>query len=343
MKTLCVKVKKQDGESMRMQLINLGVLDRGLKVSSDADFLYLPVSASISDFMGGESFVTVVYDIEPVHKCISVEDILGYSPKYEVIGSLALIDVGGDGGSGDDGDNDDLIQVDVQSVADALLTTQKHVTTVIGAVSAVEGEFRIRRFIHLAGVPTTQTRCRENGCDFLLDMASVYFTPRLATERARVVSQMGVDDVVVDMFAGVGPYSIQAAKKVQRVIAIDKNPAACEFLSENVKLNRVGNVTIINADARDVSGNYLQSADWIIMNLPHLAHEFLDDAVAMTKPGGIIIYYDMRHEDDLFDTPVTLIKDTAKRIGRSVEVVGTRVVRSYAPHEYNIVVDARIL
>src|SRR5665648_397580 len=97
MKTLCVKVKKQDGESMRMQLINLGVLDRGLKVSSDADFLYLPVSASISDFMGDESFVTVIYDVEPAHKCISVEDILGYSPKYEVIGSLALIDVGGDG------------------------------------------------------------------------------------------------------------------------------------------------------------------------------------------------------------------------------------------------------
>lgn len=334
METLCVKVKKQDGESTRMQLIDLGVLDRGLKVSNDADFLYLPVSASISDFIDG-SFVTVLYDVEPVQKCISVEDILGYSPKYEIIGSLALIDVGDDA--------DDLTHADGQSVADALLATQKHVTTVIGATSPVEGEFRVRRFIHLAGVPTTQTRCRENGCDFLLDMASVYFTPRLATERARVVSQMGADDVVLDMFAGVGPYSIQAAKKVKKVIAIDKNPAACEFLSENVKLNRVENITIINADARDVSGDYLQSADWVIMNLPHLAHEFLDDAVAMIKPGGVIIYYDMRHEDDLFDTPVALIRDAAKRIGRNVEVVGTRVVRSYAPYEYNIVVDARIL
>ncbi len=334
MEILCVKVKKRDGESTRMQLIDLGVLDRRLKVSSDADFLYLPVSASISDFVDAESLVTVVHDVEPVSKRISVEDILGYSPKYEIIGSLALIDVD---------DDADGVSGDVQSVADALLLTQKHVTTVIGATSAVEGEFRTRRFVHLAGVPTTQTRCRENGCDFLLDMASVYFTPRLATERARIVSLMGVGDVVVDMFAGVGPYSIQVAKIVKRVIAIDKNPAACEFLSKNVKLNRVGNVAIINADASDVSGDYLQSADWVIMNLPHLAHEFLGDAVAMIKPGGVIVYYDMRHEGDLFDTPVALIRDAAKRIGRSVEVVGTRVVRSYAPYEYNIVVDARIL
>ena len=341
METLCVKVKKRDGESTRMQLIDLGVLDRGLKVSSDADFLYFPVSSSISDRMGDESFVTVLHDIEPVSKHISVEDILGYSPKYEIIGSLALIDMDDDCRDADNAN--DSTPVDVQAVADALLSTQKHVTTVIGAISAVEGEFRTRRFVHLAGVPTTQTRCRENGCDFLLDMASVYFTPRLATERARVVSLMGADDVVLDMFAGVGPYSIQVAKKVKKVIAIDKNPAACEFLFKNVKLNRVGNVTIINADSRAVSGDYLQSADWVIMNLPHLAHEFLDDAVAMVKPGGVIIYYDMRHEDDLFDTPVALIRDAAKRIGRSVEVAGTRVVRSYAPYEYNIVVDARIL
>ena len=341
METLCVKVKKRDGESARRQLIDLGVLDRGLKVSSDADFLYFPVSSSISDFICAESFVTVLHDVEPVSKRISVEDILGYSPKYEIIGSLALIDV--DDELSVNNAANDLTHVDVQAVADALLSTQKHVTTVIGAISAVEGEFRIRRFIHLAGVPTTQTRCRENGCDFLLDMASVYFTPRLATERARVVSQMGADDVVLDMFAGVGPYSIQVAKKVKKVIAIDKNPAACEFLFKNVELNRVENVAIINADARAISGDYLQSADWVIMNLPHLAHEFLDNAVAMVKPGGVIIYYDMRHEDDLFDTPVALIRDAAKRIGRSVEVVGTRVVRSYAPYEYNIVVDARIL
>lgn len=324
METLCVIVKKQDGESIRRKLLDLGVLDKGRKVTSDADFLYIPVCGPVPD----ESLVTVVYDVEPLHKHPSLEDILGYFPKYEIIGSLAIIDADAD---------------DAHMVADALLATQKNVTTVIGATSAVEGEFRTRSFIHLAGVPTTRTQCRENGCDFLLDVASVYFTPRLATERARVVSQMKSGDVVVDMFAGVGPYSILAAKKVKNVIAIDKNPAACEFLSENAKLNRVGNVSVINADIRDVSGQYSRCADWIIMNLPHLAHEFLDDAVSMAKSGGIIVYYDMRHEDDLFNTPVALIRGAAEKAGRHIEVVGARVVRSYAPHEYNIVVDAWVL
>src|SRR5665648_771270 len=99
METLCVKAKKRDGESTRRQLIDLGVLDRGLKVLYDADFLYLPVLPSISDFMGDGLFVTVICDVEPTKKYISAEDILGYYPKYEVIGSLALIDVGDSAGN----------------------------------------------------------------------------------------------------------------------------------------------------------------------------------------------------------------------------------------------------
>ena len=79
------------------------------------------------------------------------------------------------------------------------------------------------------------------------------------------------------------------------------------------------------------------------MNLPHSAFEFLDSAVLLTKPGGIIHYYGITSEDDLFESSIELIKKAAKKAERKIEVLEKRVVRSYAPHQYNICIEARIV
>jgi tRNA (guanine37-N1)-methyltransferase len=78
------------------------------------------------------------------------------------------------------------------------------------------------------------------------------------------------------------------------------------------------------------------------MNLPHNASDFLEEAIALTKPQGVIHYYAMAHEDDLSGPSTKLIERASSRAGRHAEVLERRTVRSYAPHQYNICIDAKI-
>ena len=330
----CVKVPKVQGEPNRRALIEMELLDSSKKIASDGVDLCLPLVREPND-TEKNNFVDVVfeeYEFEEHEKAPTLEDLLGFMPHYEVIGDIALIEA------------DD---VDAVRIGEALLKFHPHVNTVLGATSPVVGEFRVREFVLIAGVDKTETIHKEYGCRYAVDLAKAYFTPRLSTERERILSWIKPNDVIVDMFEGVGPYSILIAKKAnpKKVIAIDKNPAAVEFLRRNVDLNSVGNVEAIEGDANVVAETqkYVGIADHVIMNLPHNAYDFLDSAVKFAKPGGMLHYYGMTHEDDLFDGSIGLIGMAAKRAGRSIEVLEKRTVRSYAPHQYNICIEVRIV
>ena len=329
----CVKVPKRYGEPNRRALIEMELLDSSKKITSDADHLFIPIVREPDDAEKG-NLVDVEFlehEFEEHEKAPTLEDLLGFVPHYEVIGDIALIEA----------DDPDAVRI-----GEALLKFHPHVNTVLGATSPVVGEFRVREFVLVAGVNKTETIHKEYGCRYIVDLAKAYFTPRLSTERERILSWIKPDDVVVDMFAGVGPYSILIAKKAspKKVVAIDKNPAAVEFLRRNVVLNSVDNVEVVEGDANveAETQRFAGIADHVIMNLPHNAYDFLDSAVKLIKTGGMIHYYGITHEDDLFDGSIGLIEAAAKRVGRQIEVMGKRTVRSYAPHQYNVCIEVRV-
>jgi tRNA (guanine37-N1)-methyltransferase len=314
----------------------------------DIAYLYFPVKHEIKIADQFPDVRLLQRDFECVEKQ-TFEDILGFTPSYDMIGDIAIIDA------------DDP---DAERISDAILLMHRHIKTVLGAMSPVQGEFRVRDLRVVAGEPKTETVHREYGCRYEIDLARVYFTQRLATERKRIADQVGggdvvVDmfagagrkriadqvgggDVVVDMFAGAGPFSILAAKSARAVVAIDKNPVAIEYLEKNARLNRIGNMRIICSDAADVAHDLAHIADHVIMNLPHSADEFLDEALTIVKPGGIIHYYDIREEDNLFDGAEAAIKDAASARDMTVRVLDRRIVRSYSPHQYNVVLDVEV-
>ena len=336
MKRQSIKVTKKKGEPVRKILLDLDILDNSLKIGSDENFLYFPLSReSIPSEQKclPEEIELIDHDFELQQKKPALEDLLGFSPSYEVIGDIALLE------------DPDLDKEKASKIADALLKTQKNTKTVLKPLTPVIGEFRVREFEVVAGEPRTETTHREYGCRYKVDLARAYFTPRLSTERSRILSWIKEGDTVVDMFAGVGPYSILLAKskKPSRVIAIDKNPDAVHYLKENIALNSVKNIEAIEGDAREVAKEFAGTTDHVIMNLPHNAYEFLDPAVLLTKPGGIIHYYGITPEDDLFESSIKLIKEAAGRAGRQVEVLEKRIVRSYAPYQYNICIEAKII
>ncbi len=318
MESLCVRVPKGAGEDTRQKLVGLGGIDKNLRIRSQGDDLLIPVIKPI------EGYDLENGDFEVVLKEKSPQEELGFFPAYEVIGNIAIID---------------QYESDAERIAEALIRSKK-IKTVVQAASAVEGEYRTREYTFLAGERSTETLYRENGCRYLLDVSKVYFTPRLATERMRVAGQVKDGEKVVDMFTGVGPFSILIAKKFPsvHVIAIDKNAVAIKYLKENVRLNKVANVEVREGDVREeIRG--ISDADHVIMNLPHSSLEFLEQAFSAAKKGGVVHLYAISHEDDLFDGVWRRIEDEAHQFNREVAALERRVVRPYAPYQYNVCVE----
>ena len=169
-----------------------------------------------------------------------------------------------------------------KTVGEAILKTHKRVSTVLAKSGAVEGLYRLREFEVIAGVEKTATVHREHGCVYHVDLAKAYFSPRLSHEHNRVAGQVRDGETVVDMFAGVGPFSILIAKEREnvKVYAIDVNPDAVEFLKSNIAINRVERkVMPVLGDVRQVVKERLIGvADRVIMNLPEKAIEYVDVA-----------------------------------------------------------------
>ncbi len=322
MESQYIRAYKNRGEQTRRELIELRVVDRNLKIKTENDDLLIPVLKHIEGYeMGIGDFEEVIIERSPAN-------ILGFSPAYEHIGDIAIID---------------RQQAQAQKVAQVLLK-QNRIKTVLQAETSVTGEYRTRGVSILAGERRTETLYRENKCRYLIDLSKVYFTPRLSTERARIADKIHDGEFVVDMFAGVGPFCILIAKRSPRahVIAIDKNPDAVRYLKENVKLNRVENVKIIEGDARD-EVKKISGADHVIMNLPHSAIEFLDAAFGVLKNGGVIHFYAIAHENDLFDGILKRIESLAGHSGLQIVPLDKKIVRPYAPYQFNICIDFQVL
>jgi tRNA (guanine37-N1)-methyltransferase len=178
-------------------------------------------------------------------------------------------------------------------IAAAILEETKAVRCVFEQEGGIGGEFRLRRLRHLAGEDRTLTTHRENGCSYKVDVARCYFSPRLSTERLRVVEAAGMGEAVLNMFAGVGPFSVLfARKKKARVLSCELSEYACELHEENDRANSVDRlVKVVNADAMALPRLTKLRFDRILMPHPSLADRFLPAALSLAKRGAIIHYY----------------------------------------------------
>lgn len=225
----------------------------------------------------------------------------------------------------------------------ALMQVHRHLRTVLRQVGPIGGEFRTRELEVIAGEPGTETTHREGGCIFKVDLAQVYFSPRLAHERLRVASLVNPGEIVTNLFAGVGCYSIIIAKhsKATKIYSIDKNPIAVQYMRENIRINKVGDrVVPILGDAREVVLQLAGRADRVLMPLPELAREFFDVALkALKQDGGVVHFYDYGRQPDIFGPSLEFARNTAAIEGREVELLDGRTIRSYAPRCYHIALD----
>ncbi|XP_037274003.2 tRNA (guanine(37)-N(1))-methyltransferase [Rhipicephalus microplus] len=177
-------------------------------------------------------------------------------------------------------------------IGQVYLDKVKNVRCVVSKVNIIENTFRNFCMELLAGERDTRVQVKQNGARFEFDFANVYWNPRLSTEHSRVIDLLHHGDVLYDVFAGVGPFVIPAARKGCTVFANDLNPHSYAWLNHNVTLNNVSDrVSTYNMDGREfiqkVIGESLVQhlADnrhvHVCMNLPALATEFLDTFVGL--------------------------------------------------------------
>ena len=147
-------------------------------------------------------------------------------------------------------------------IGETLLNEVKIVKSVFYQSSAVDGDFRTRNLEILAGEDNTETEYKEFGCKFIVDVENAFFSPRLSTERERIAKLTQDGEVITNMFAGVGMFSIMAAKKKKcTVYSLDLNPIASKLCERNIAINKLaGEVISINGDASKIIEEQLQQA-----------------------------------------------------------------------------------
>jgi len=340
----CVKVEKRSGEDIRSALKERNLLRTDARIISDDHFVYLPLIRALNnaELREIDAAELLTRDFTVLEQRRSIEDIVGFKPSYEIIGDVAVL-------------TEAANETKEQLVAHVLMERHKNIKVVAKRISPVEGVFRTRKLELIAGENRTETIHKEHGCTYKLDLERVYFNPRLAGERNRVASQLErtTEEEIIDMFAGVGSFSIQVAKRAPQshVTAIDINPDAIQYLRENIRVNGVRNIEAIEGDIKEIYQRFRNTADRIIMNLPKSAYVFLHEALSMLKPrGGIIHFYTVESStshEALFDKAkeklMTHIQEMSEEFHfDSVEIRDTRKVKAYAPYTYIIGIDAKI-
>ena len=230
-------------------------------------------------------------------------------------------------------------------IGETLLDQVKTTRSVFYQSSPVEGEFRTRNLEILAGEDNTETEYKESGCRFLVDVEKAFFSPRLSTERERIANLTHDGEIIINMFGGIGMFSILAAKVSKcTVYNIDINPNASLLCEKNIELNKLkGKIISLNGDSVKIIQDKLQnSADRVLMLLPERSDEFLETAILATKNNGVIHYYSHIHADKKQDAVKFSEEHYLNTSKVKSKILNSRIVRPVGPRFYQTVVDVQI-
>jgi tRNA (guanine37-N1)-methyltransferase len=353
-KSPCLKVQKEHGEKAIVLANKLKIVEKTLEIQRNKNFIYIPLVRKPSENeletmkkqIRNFEILTCTFSEQKKQVKTFVElledklspHLLASLPKaMDIVGNIAIIKVSPE------------LDAYKGIIGEAILKTHKNVRTVLAKVGAISGTFRTREFSVIAGEPKTETVHKEHNCQFYVDLARAYFSPRLSYEHKRVASLVREGEIVIDLFAGVGPFAIQIAKTHEKVevYAIDVNPHAIAFLKRNIRLNRVEDkVHPILEDAKQaIQGRLSGAADRVIMNLPEKAIEFVDTACEALKPdGGIVHFYSFIKASESLETINLGFREAVEKAKRKVErILFSRLVRETAPYEWQAVLDAKVI
>jgi len=261
--------------------------------------------------------------------------------RVEFIGDLALIRT-----------PLDMNPEELKPLALEILKRFNFVKSVWAAIPGVEGPYRLRKHVLLAGEDRSETLYREHGCVFKVDINKVYISPSLNYEHYRIAKLVAPGETVLNMFAGAGLFSLIIARyaKPRKVYSIDINPYAYHYMVENVRLNHVEDVVEpILGDAGEVVDSRLaNTSDRVLMPYPELALDYLDKALKALRDGRgwihVYLHVKTAKGEHYLTKAEQLVAERLASLGvRNYGISSKRKIRNVGPRTHQVVVDIKIL
>lgn len=337
-----IRIPPERGEEIRKKAVNEKFLDTVRKIQKlhtvEGTFLEIPVTEAsggkVEDFLVIEQenpeFMEKNKPLEKYLKTSLSEDELAQVPSgWQVIGDIIIVCI------------PETLEDKKIMIAEALLSMYPRCRTVVRDFG-IEGQFRQPKRELLIG-SETETIHKEHGCFFKQDVTKVMYSKGNLEERKRM-SRLGEGEIVVDMFAGIGYFSIPMAvhSRPKKITGIEINPESFAYLKENIRLNKVEEIFApIYGDCSKVTPE--GTADRVLMGYVGTTHHYLEPAIkALKKSGGILHYHETVPESLARTRPQERIKKAACALGKKMEILKTRRIKKYSPGVLHVVVDARI-
>ena len=240
--------------------------------------------------------------------------------KYKKIGDILILD-------------NNYSRDDFESLS------ERHNVKTIMKIDHIQGTKREPIYKILYG-NETETINKENGCLFKLDLSKVMWSKGNNNERLRIAKLVEDNETVIDMFAGIGYFTIPIGvhSNAKEVFAIEINPNSYHYLCENIKLNKLDNVTAILGDCKVETPKY--KADRIVMGYVKTTHHYLKVAIDSLNEGGVLHYHETVPEKLMNTRPIERIVSQAG--DRDVELLKINKIKKYSPGVEHVVLDVRI-
>jgi tRNA wybutosine-synthesizing protein 2 len=336
-------IEKNQVEIIRKQLLESGHLDTGRKLIRRGDQLEVPVKDTA--IPGLHQFTVIdqdpmeFYESEPglrelMRSHLDEERLKRLPGGWQMIGRVIIISL------------DSVLYSVKTHIGSALLQMYPYCKSVY-IDKGIRGDLRKpdRELIAQRDYVNSpqETVHIENGCKFKLDVTRVMFSKGNLQERIRM-STLGSGEVVVDMFAGIGYFTIPMVVHSipKKIIAIEINPESYYYLVENTRLNN--GEDIVEPILGDCANNTpVCVADRVIMGYVKHTHHYLANAILALKPSGVLHYHETVPVHLTPERPIRRIRHAAEELGRGIEVLSWHRVKKYSPGVLHVVVDVRIL
>lgn len=219
-----------------------------------------------------------------------------------------------------------------------------HVKTVLHEKGAISGVYRKPNVKHIFGLKNTEVMHIENGVRYKLDVSTIMFSSGNMDERLRMANISKPNEIVVDLFAGIGYFTLPMAvySKPHKIFSCEINPISYEYLCQNIVLNHVtSQVEPILGDNRVVAPKNV--ADRVVMGYFDETERYLPVAFGCLKNGcGIIHYHTICSDTKFPDQPFQSVEHIAKSYGVDVSLLTSKGIKSYAPGVIHGVLDISV-
>lgn len=342
-----IRVNESNAEKTKRKLLHSALFDAQRRVKHSPSYVYFPILSisrnRIKKLLEGSGAELVEEKegaarqekrsySEMLKSVTSKKEYESMPRSYDILGNIAVIA------------KREKLMGKEKELARVIMRIHPNVKTVVAKGGGISGKFRTREFKHVLGKRNFIATYRENGCAFTFDVRKTFFSNRLAFERSRIMGLVKGGERIAVLFAGVGPFAIEIAKRNPKteIIAVELNPYSYKAMKENIKINKVKNVTAVKADVKKPPARLRNFADRIIVPMPTASTEFLDSIARIARKTAVVHLYSFVKLENMAGETMGKVIEHARKKGYKTKLLFTRKVTPYSHGDVEIVVDYKI-